>query len=223
VFELGRALLPYAMPDSHIHVERAERVLGVKDVTLSGLAGSALSLPRVSPVGVPAQVTPLNVTPAAVLQPAEPTVNSWGASGAGPTVKKRRGPLLLIGGAAAVLAGALGLWAARGGVAEQKSAPAASPRAELAKATVAEPIPVPVPVAEPTAPLAVAASSAAPLAAAPPLESASAAPLPIRPKLTVGKPPAPKPEASNPIEKNPEPAPAIAKPSGGITDFGGRR
>src|SRR5690348_15202731 len=34
VFELGRALLPFAMPDSRVHVERAERVLGVTDVTL---------------------------------------------------------------------------------------------------------------------------------------------------------------------------------------------
>ena len=27
VFELGRALLPFAQPDSRIHVERAERVM----------------------------------------------------------------------------------------------------------------------------------------------------------------------------------------------------
>src|SRR6478752_9235550 len=35
VFELGRALLPYGTPEGRFHVERAERVLGVKDATLN--------------------------------------------------------------------------------------------------------------------------------------------------------------------------------------------
>jgi len=41
VFELGRALLPFALADSRIHVERAERVLGVRDATMSGVAFTA--------------------------------------------------------------------------------------------------------------------------------------------------------------------------------------
>src|ERR1041384_4170192 len=35
VYDLGRALVPFAMPNSRIHVERAERVLGATDVVMS--------------------------------------------------------------------------------------------------------------------------------------------------------------------------------------------
>jgi eukaryotic-like serine/threonine-protein kinase len=214
VYELGRALLPFAMPDSHIHVERAERVLGVTDVTMSGMAPS---LPHVSSPGASVPVTPIHVTPHGVLQHIEPTVNSWGASGTTPAPKKRKGPLLAIGAAAALVAGGLGLWVARSGNAEDKASnPGASPSAELARVAEppAPPVPAPVVVPAPSEPLAVAATSAEP-----PVTPAPGAPIPARPKLTsqAARPPAAKPEA-----KKPEPAPPATKP-GGITDFGGRR
>lgn len=223
VFELGRALLPYSTPDSRIHVERAERVLGVTDVTLSGIIPSAAlpSLPR----GATVPVTPLNVTPAAVLQPIEPTINSWGASGSAPAPKKRRGPLLLIGGAAAVLAGALGLWAAQSsGKGDEKPAPAASPSAELPRPTLAE-VALPTPAAV-AAPVVVATTSAEPApstTAAPPASVPDAAMAQNRPKPLPVKPPAVKPESTKTSDQKPEPAPAPVKPGSGITDFGGRR
>ncbi|MDF3067521.1 MAG: Protein kinase [Polyangiaceae bacterium] len=222
VFELGRALLPYALPDSHIHVERAERVLGVTDVTMSGMVTSGMSpsLPHVTSPLASVPITPLNVTPAAVLHHIEPTVNSWGGSGMAPAPKKRRGPLLLIGGAAALLAGAVGLWAAQGGTGE-KAAPA-SPSAEPARGA-APPSPAPVPanvdVVEPAAPIAVATTSAEPSIAAAPSPVPVSAPLvPAKPRPVGAKAPAAKPDP-----KTSEPAPAPVKPSGGITDFGGRR
>ncbi|RYZ02194.1 MAG: serine/threonine protein kinase [Myxococcales bacterium] len=221
VFELGRALLPYAMANSHIHVERAERVLGVTDVTLSGMVGSGFgpSAPRLSSPGASVPVTPLHITPAAVLQPIEPTVNSWGASGSGlapgAAPKKRRGALLLVGAAAAVLAGAVGLWAARSGGAEDKPAPAAAPSAELAKAVVEPPAPVAPPAPEAPTPPAVAATSAEPGPASP---APAGAPLSAaRPKPLAAKP------AAKPDPKKPEPLVAPVKPGGGVTDFGGRR
>jgi eukaryotic-like serine/threonine-protein kinase len=224
VFELGRALLPYAMPESRIHVERAERVLGVTDVTMSGMLPSASypSLPRGASPLASVPVTPLNVTPPAV-QHIEPTVNSWGASGHAPAPKKRRGLLLLIGAAAAVLAGALGLWAARSGSAESVAAPAAAPRAELSRTPVPEPaLPTPSAPAGSAAPVAVAATSAEP-PAAPPLV-APALPTPQnRPKPLSAKPPATQPGTGTPGDKKPEPVPAPAKTGGGVTDFGGRR
>ncbi len=215
VFDLGRALLPYAMPDSRIHVERAERVLGVTDVTMSGMAGSSLapSLPYVSSALASVPLTPLNVTPAAVMHPIEPTVNSWGASGMAPAPKKRRAPLLIIAGAAAVLAGAVGLWAARSGADDKAAIPAASPSAEPVK--VAEPVTAPAPVTAPPVvePVAVAATSAQPPAAA--------AVVPVPPGKN--RPAAAKPPAAKPDANKPDGTPTVAKPSGGITDFGGRR
>ena len=81
------ALLPFALADIRIHVERAERVLGATDVTMSGMSPmtARVSLPQsaVSAASVP--ITPLNVTPLAVI---EPTVNSWG--GSDPVVAPRR-------------------------------------------------------------------------------------------------------------------------------------
>jgi serine/threonine-protein kinase len=72
VFELGRALLPFAHGDSRIHVERAERVLGVTDVTMSGLSGLSplterTSAPQISVAALSVPITPLAMTPAAVM------------------------------------------------------------------------------------------------------------------------------------------------------------
>src|SRR4051812_8648009 len=81
VCELGRALLPFALADSRIHVERAERVLGVTDVTMSGMTpGTARGSLYSGTPAMSVPITPLAVTPAAAMQPIDPTVNSWGQS-----------------------------------------------------------------------------------------------------------------------------------------------
>lgn len=219
VFELGRALLPYAQPDSRIHVERAERVLGVTDVTMSGLPMTErTSLPFSSAPAVSKPITPLAVTPAAVLQPMDPTVNSWGQSGL-VSAPKRRGRLIAIGALAALCAAGGGLWAARGSSENGKpAAPAASatpePTGAVAKAVAPEPAPVPV-----LAPAPETASSAPELAGTP-AGSVTTEP-PAKPKVAF-TPPA-KAALKKPETKKPETAPPPPSKAGGITDFGGRR
>jgi eukaryotic-like serine/threonine-protein kinase len=221
VFELGRALLPYAQPDSRIHVERAERVLGVTDVTMSGMMPTPsyqppiVSAPSAPMASVP--ITPLAATPAGMMAPMEPTVNSWGQSGTVPA-SRRRGPLLAIGGLAAVLAAAGGLWAARRGSTDDAKTPtpAASPSSELPRAEPAQPpaAPLPAPTAvspEPPASAAAAIAGSPPEPALPPADVAKPRP------IAGAKPVPPRPEL-----KKPEPV-APAPKSGGVTDFGGRR
>ena len=222
VFELGRALLPFAQPDSRIHVERAERVLGVTDVTMSGMTPMTErgTLPQVSSPAVSVPITPLHVTPAGAqaLQQMDPTVNSWGQSGL-VAPPKRRGRLLVIGGVAAVLAAAGGLWAARAASTPEPKPLASSspePGVPVAKVTPA------VAPAEPAAP------SPSPAGAAPaPVESAAIAESPASPvvpaKPKVGALQPAKVAPRKPETKKPEtPAVPATKP-GGITDFGGRR
>lgn len=227
VFELGRALLPFAMPDSRIHVERAERVLRVTDATISNLPPmterNSMAYAQSSMPAVSVPITPLAATPAAVMQPAEPTVNSWGQSGM-VNAPKRRGPLIAIGVVAALLAAIGGLLAARASSStdEKGPAPAASPSLD-AKAEQ-KPAPPPTPPAElasppPTAePPATASEKAglAPVPPAPPAPATAAAALKGKP-LGVNKP------APKKADVKPEPAPPPPAKPGGITDFGGRR
>jgi eukaryotic-like serine/threonine-protein kinase len=220
VFELGRALLPYAQADSRIHVERAERVLGVTDVTMSGIAlTERTSLPLSSAPAVSKPITPLAVTPAAVLQPMDPTVNSWGQSGL-VSAPKRRGRLLLIGALAAIFAAGGGLWAARGASEDGKpAAPAASATAEPQSTAVAKPVaPAPVEPA-PASALAPAPVESAALAGTP--AGLGATEPPAKPKVAFTPPSKAtlkKPEAKKPETASPPPGKA-----GGVTDFGGRR
>jgi eukaryotic-like serine/threonine-protein kinase len=219
VFELGRALLPFGQPDSKMHVDRAERVLGVKDATLSGVSPATErgSLPQTSVPAVSVPITPLATTPAGVMQPMDPTVNSWGQSGA-TAAPSRRGRLLVIGGLAAVLAAAGGLWAARSSSTETKpSAPAVSSNPEAA--TIA-PKPSPTGLAE---------TEPAPIQVAPaPSDSALIAGTPAAPTDALAKPKsaqvAPvKPVAKKVETKKAEPTPPAPTKTLGITDFGGRR
>ncbi|HEY6077793.1 MAG TPA: protein kinase [Polyangiaceae bacterium] len=228
VYDLGRSLVPFAMPGSHIHVERAERVLGATGINVSGrppvasqVTSSLQSAPAYS-----RPITPLASTPQYAVTPqpiSDPTVNSWGNSGVGKS-PRRRGPLLVIGAVAAVLAGALGLWAARNdddtAKSPQPAATAVPGAAELAKT---EPKPSP---AEP-APL-VHPSPTEPAVAAPPTERAASSATPTPPAPAAAAPPKHRPAVA--VAK---PAAKPAKPVGGsgtpastgavITDFGGRR
>ena len=216
VFELGRALLPYGQADSRIHVERAERVLGVTDATLSGMSSpterSSMPLPSAPAMSVP--VTPLAVTPAAVMQPIDPTVNSWGQSGL-TTAPRRRGRLFLIAGVAAALAAGLGLWAARSSSAPElkPGTPALSGRepsaaAKLSPAVTTEPSP-PAPLPTPAESAAVAPATPAPAEAAPTPKPVAVAVAKAAPKRTE-------------VKKS-ETTPAAPTKTGGVTDFGGRR
>ncbi len=210
VFELGRALLPFALADSRIHVERAERVLGVADGTMSLMAPGTERTSRVySTPAVSVPITPLAVTPAAFMQPMDPTVNSWGQSGLG-AAPKRRGRLLIVGGVAALLAAGGGLWAASSSsTPEAKSTPPVSGPDSTKVDTKASP--APPPEAAPT--VSEAASSASPLAVNPP------GPAPAKAALAGAGKSAPKRTET----KRPETTPAPAAKTGGITDFGGRR
>ena len=221
VFELGRALLPFALADSRIHVERAERVLGVTDATMSGLAPGTerTALPYSSQPAMSVPITPLAVTPAAVMQPMDPTVNSWGQSGL-VAAPKRRGPLLLIGGVAAVLAAAGGLWAASGSSApDGKAAPAAS-SPEPSKLEAKAP-PVLAVEAAPTLSGAATAtpSGAAAIAGSPPTPAPAVPAVPPKAALISAGKAAPKKSET----KKPETTPPPPAKTGGITDFGGRR
>jgi serine/threonine protein kinase len=216
VWELGRALLPFALADSRIHVERAERVMGGSDATVSGMSPMTArpSLPQSAAAAASVPVTPLNVTPPAVM---EPTVNSWGGSGMAPA-PKRRGPLLVIGGLAALFAAAGGLWAARSSSTPESKAPApaTSPSPELAKAEGKPPVPTPPLGAPATAEAAAEPAATAAIAGTPPAPTS-----PPKGKATATGPA--KPVTKKTETKKPEaPTPPPAKP-GGITDFGGRR
>jgi eukaryotic-like serine/threonine-protein kinase len=221
VCELGRALLPFALADSRIHVERAERVMGVTDVTMSGMAPGTErnSLPYSATPAMSVPITPLAVTPAAVMQ-MEPTVNSWGQSGL-VTAPKRRRPLLIAGGVAALLAAGAGLWAASSGssATEGKAAPAVSssetPKVVEAKAT---PGVVVSTDAAPT-PSDAATGAASAIAGSPPSPPAAVPAAPPKSALIAAGKSVPK----RPETKKPETTPPPPAKTGGITDFGGRR
>jgi serine/threonine protein kinase len=218
VFELGRALLPFAQPDSRIHVERAERVLRVSDVTMSGMTpatGRVTTNPLGSAPVISAPRQPMAMTPQPVIEIAEPTVNSWGQTGPG-AAPKRRGLLIAVGVVTALLAGAVGIWAAGRGdetsASTKPSASAATNGAEPARVDTRPAEPVALVVREPAA--AVNASASAGIAPTPPVPVAPAVPAPPKVKAAMA---APAPLKAPP--KKPEPK----KSESGITDFGGQR
>jgi eukaryotic-like serine/threonine-protein kinase len=223
VFELGRGLLPFAQPDSRIHVERAERVLGVKDVTISGITPMTERglLPVASTPAMSVPITPLAMTPAAVMQPMDPTVNSWGQSGL-VTAPKRRGRLLLIGGVAALLAAGGGLWAARGPSTSDVKPLAPTPSSNEATGALAKLAPsAELTLAAPSGLPPTPAASAGTLAGMPAGPTAVAAEAALKPKMTFPSPGRAAPKKAEP--KKPETVPAPPAKAGGITDFGGRR
>jgi eukaryotic-like serine/threonine-protein kinase len=226
VYDLGRALVPFAMPNSRIHVERAERVLGATDIVMSsgpmmGPMTDRTSLPHGATPVPSMPITPFASSPPVVLRHAEPTVNSWGQSGTSAPAKRRGALLIAIGAVAALLAGGIGLWAARSGSTEAKTPPVAAPlaNAETTKAEL-KPTPAAPSLAEAVPPPVAPAASAEPaaLAGTPPEPATTAS---SKPRTA---PPAPPRAvaAKRPEPKKPEPPPVAVK-AGGITDFGGRR
>jgi eukaryotic-like serine/threonine-protein kinase len=214
VFELGRALLPYAHANDHIHVERAERVLRVTDVTMSGLAPATERVSTGSHLGPERGRTPLTATPEPTPAPIEPTVNSWGQTGSSAS-PKRRGAYIAIGVVTALLAAGGGLWVAgRGKEVPSGLTPSASPIASGAENPKTDP-------GTEAAPRAVE-PKAAPSPAPPPELAAPNASLADTPPLPQAVPAAPKVVVTPPVKaaaKRPEPL----KSETGVTDFGGRR
>jgi eukaryotic-like serine/threonine-protein kinase len=218
VFELGRALLPFAQPDSRIHVERAERMLRVTDVTMSGMTPTTDRV-TTNPLGstpiISAPRQPMAITPQPVVNITEPTVNSWGQTGAVAT-PKRRGALIAVGVLAALLAGAAGIWAAGRGdeasASTKPSASAATSGAEPARVDNRPAGPAALVLPEPAPVVTDASASATSIAPTPPKPVAPVAPAKIKAALVAPAPPKAPP-------KKPDPK----KSESGVTDFGGRR
>jgi serine/threonine protein kinase len=238
VYDLGRALLPFAMPDSRVHVERAERVLGAPDLVTSSApvimgAADRSSLPHGSTPMPSMPITPFASSPPVVLRHTDPTVASWGQSGASGS-GKRRGLLIGIALVAALLAGGVGLWAARGGPASAAKLPPAptviahadAPKPEPPSVGASQPAAEAAPAAPvPTAPAVTASAEPSVLAPTPPEPPTTAALTKPKPTPVAVKAPAPAPQvvaAKKPETKLAAPPPTAAK-SGGVTDFGGRR
>jgi serine/threonine-protein kinase len=234
VVELGRALLPYALPQSRVHVERAARVLKTGDLTLSGI--SPLTERNTSPgsdasassVGPHAPLTGSALEPVRANSAAEPavaapvihpTINAWGdTSGNAPA--RRKGALVAAGVVAALLAGGLAVLFAR------SDAPAEAKAASPSHAAAAEASPLPVnakapvtelrpQVAESPPPTAAPSASPSTTQAAPPAAAAAARPA-ARPNIA-------KPKAAAASLKSPAKAEPKPREGSGITDFGGRR
>jgi serine/threonine-protein kinase len=213
VSELARALAPYGSSTSQVHVDRASRVQGVTDVTISAFS----SAPMTERASTPTQTQPpsqLIVTPIQgshhTASPIPATVDSWGRTDGPQALPARPARALLflglgIGAVALVgIGGFLGLRAPAAG---------AAPSADI------HPRPAPSPtmaiVAAPTH----AATAEPPPGASP---TATAPPAPGLPeRTTLGKPKAtgpgaaPKPSSAGPLRK--------AAEANDLSDFGGRR
>lgn len=116
VSELARALAPFGSSYSQVHVDRASRVQGVTDVTLSAFSTGPMTARNSSPARTaptPSQlvVTPLQGSPQPSAPGARGTVDSWGRTdGPGPMAPPRSRTGLVVAlslGGAAVLGAAV--------------------------------------------------------------------------------------------------------------------
>jgi serine/threonine-protein kinase len=211
VGDLATALVEFAHPSSQVHIERARRVLGSADVTLSGLGSSRkLLAPGLAP----------NIETPTEIPVSEPTVNSWGRTGgnvAVPTGRKRGlvWALVVFSTVSVGVAGALffRLSSAHNAADPPTGGSAAaaqpSPLTTLPSVTTAE-------VAPPATVATVTPAESPPTPATPP-----SAPIvknvPLnRPVVTAKPAPQVKP-ASPPVSSAPE------TPANTISEFGGRR
>jgi serine/threonine-protein kinase len=219
VSELARALAPFGSSTSQVHVDRASRVQGVTDVTISAFSSAPMtdrnSTPARTQPHPPSQlvVTPIQGSPHSA-PPIRGTVDSWGRTD-GPRAAPQRPSrtMLFLGvGVTAIalvcIGGFLGMRAPTAGAAPSAGVdPKPSPTTAVVQApvgavTVTTATPEPSPVASVTA--------VAPPSAAPPLPDRTA----------VGKPRAMGLGAS--AKPNAVPTRKTAEASD-LTDFGGRR
>jgi serine/threonine-protein kinase len=202
VSELARALAPFGSLSSQLHVDRASRMLGATDVSISALPASA-------PIRA-SRPTPNPPNPA--------TVDSWGRTDAPMGVQsepqRSRAPLFVGLGLtiAALLAVVLFL-----GIRDPSAPPSAS-------ASVAAPPPPPLSTVPTAAPAPAPVSGPAPVQEPQVLPSA-VAPEPGAPVVRPQEPLSTKPKATAAAQSfKPKPvSPAKSTGSNDLSDFGGRR
>ncbi|MES1173371.1 MAG: serine/threonine-protein kinase [Myxococcales bacterium] len=214
VGELARALAPFGSASSQLHVDRASRVMGLRDsASFSGSLGTGSHRPSNAGTPTRVQASPQRLTPVRA------TVDSWGRTDApmksGNTADqpKSRAPLFigLALGAAALVSAVLFI-----GMRQPTTPPTAS-------ASVAAPVPPVVSTVEQ-----VRTVEPAPRAPEPVVLPSAAAPVPAPPSAITIKPqePAakPKPAAVAPAPFKPKPStPAKPAAAADLSDFGGRR
>jgi hypothetical protein len=224
VSELARALAPFGSSSSQVHVDRASRVQGVTDVTISAFSAGPLtdrsSMPAVSQPPAPSVlvVTPIQGSPLTPVAPApRGTIDSWGRTdGPAPIVpaRSRAGLFIALGFGFLALLGVAGFLGTRTSSAGAAASAGVEPKP-------AEHVTL---VSAPTASSA-AALDVRPAPVAPPSAASVAATAPPAPGLpdpeTVAKPkvnqaaPRPKSAAATPTRKGSE--------ASDLSDFGGRR
>jgi len=213
VSELARALAPFGSSQSQVHVDRASRVQGATDVTLSAFSTGPMTARNTSPARTgptPSQlvVTPLQGSPQ-TSPPARGTIDSWGRTdGPGPLRPRSRAGLFaaLAFGAAALL-GLAGFFALR-----SPAAGAAAPSGADSKATAAPTRQAP-PAALPATSIDVKPEALA--------SSASLPPGPFAPEIEPSVKPKPGPAVAK--AKAPPAAPRKPIETSDLSDFGGRR
>ena len=214
VSELARALAPFGSSSSQVHVDRASRVQGATDVTISAFSTGPMTDRNVTPARTQPHPTPsqLVVTPIQGSPPARGTIDSWGRTDGPQPVAPRRSRAGLFAALGLVLVAALGLAGflgtrgpAAGGVASAGIDPKATP-------LPAQPVVSLAP--QPSANLAVPGPSAALPATAPPAPGIPEPATSAKPRLA---PASTKPNlaATAPVRKGSE--------ASDLSDFGGRR
>jgi serine/threonine-protein kinase len=216
VSELARALAPFGSIGSQVHVDRASRVQGVTDVTISAFPGAPMTNRSVSPARTQPQPTPsqLLVTP---LQgsphsapPARGTVDSWGRTDGppvGPPRRSRVGLFALLGVGLVMLLGVVGFLGMR--------TPAAGVGAVPSAGFESKPAPQPQVLVTP------APTEAPAVLTAMPAITATAPPAPGMPDPAI----AVKPKPIGITKSNAAAAAPPRKPAeaNDLSDFGGRR
>src|SRR5450432_16073 len=115
VSELARALAPFGSSSSQVHVDRASRVQGVTDVTISAFSTEPVTDLNVTPARTqpnptPSQlvVTPIQGSPLAT-PPARGTIDSWGRTDGPQAAARRRSRAGLFAGLGLALLALLGV------------------------------------------------------------------------------------------------------------------
>ena len=217
VSELARALAPFGSSGSQIHVDRASRVQGATDVTISAFSSGPIT-DRGSHAPMPLVITPLqgSITPQQASAAATPgTVDSWGRTDGRPATaapRSRAGLLFALGLGLLVVLGAVGFLLLRapnagaGGVASAGPESKSAPPALAAAAAAVEPSP------EANVEVTPSASVSATAPPAPGVPESSAVGAKRKPPALAGKPRAP---LAGPIHQGSE--------ASELSDFGGRR
>jgi serine/threonine protein kinase len=212
VSELGQALVEFAPAGSRVHADRASRVLGSKDVTLSAEQTGAL------PAGAPTERIPIQERTADSLDRApqlDPTVNSWSGTGARTVRPNRNLATWAAGGLALLALAGTAVWAmSRSGAEPEAATPPAN--AQPGQAIEPESVraePSTQAASDPPAPVESAASAPA-VTPAPSVETAPSGARALPKKTEAAKSPG---QISSPPPARPSPS------AGTISDFGGRR